>query len=95
MDHDKHANPGPPIDSRPGKLGGATCFAGTRTPIDLLFNHLAAGGSLDEFQRGYDWIPREHLTGVLQLAGQDLVRPHTLARLLGEQQPQRPRELSN
>ena len=93
MDH-KNAVTGPPIDSRPGKLGGATCFAGTRTPIDLLFNHLAAGGSLDEFQKGYDWIPREHLTSVLQLAGQDWVRPHTLARLMQEQQSERPQGLS-
>lgn len=72
------------VDSRPGKLGGETCFAGTRVPVSTLFNHLAAGGTLDAFCRGYDWIPRDHVVAVIRMAGQGLrpdaepPRPHLI-----------------
>ena len=60
------------VDSRPGKLGGETCFAGTRVPVSILFHHLAAGGTVDAFCRGYDWIPRDQVAAVIRLAGQRL-----------------------
>lgn len=60
------------VDSRPEKLGGETCFAGTRVPVSTLFNHLAAGGTLDAFCRGYDWIPRDQVVAVIRMAGQGL-----------------------
>ena len=33
----------------PDRLSGAPCFKGTRIPVQMLIDHLAAGFSLDEF----------------------------------------------
>ena len=37
------------IATDPDILGGQPVFAGTRVPIETLFDHLEAGVSLDEF----------------------------------------------
>lgn len=37
------------INKDPGILGGTPVFAGTRVPIRILFEHLEAGDSLDDF----------------------------------------------
>jgi uncharacterized protein (DUF433 family) len=41
--------PGVPIWVEPERLSGAPCFAGTRVPVESLFNHLESGLSLDEY----------------------------------------------
>jgi uncharacterized protein (DUF433 family) len=33
----------------PDRLSGAPCFRGTRIPVQMLIDHLAAGFALDEF----------------------------------------------
>ena len=42
----------PAVWRDPGRMGGQWCFAQTRLPIAYLFEHLADGGSLDDF---VDW----------------------------------------
>ena len=47
---------------------GAVVFAGTRVPIDALFEHLEAGDGLDEFLREYPAVTKEQAIGVLEMA---------------------------
>jgi uncharacterized protein (DUF433 family) len=60
----------------PDRVSGALCFRGTRVPVALLFEYLAAGDSLDEFLRGFPTVQREQAVGVLQWVAQRL---HELA----------------
>jgi uncharacterized protein (DUF433 family) len=51
-------------------MGGAACFSGTRVPVEMLFNLLAAGESVDDFLDGYPTVKREQVLAVLQQARQ-------------------------
>jgi uncharacterized protein (DUF433 family) len=53
----------------PDVLGGTPVFAGTRVPIRILFEYLAAGDTLDEFLDAFPSVKREHAAAVLGLAG--------------------------
>lgn len=71
---------GVPIDSRPGKLGGKTCIAGTRLPVTTLFSHLATGGTVASFAESYG-VSKDKVGNVLLFAGRDMVRdPHVVER---------------
>jgi uncharacterized protein (DUF433 family) len=60
------------VQSDPEILSGTAVFAGTRVPVRVLFEFLAAGDSLDKFLDAYPSVSREHATSVLEAAG-DLV----------------------
>ena len=47
---------------------GATVFAGTRVPVDTLFEYLEAGDTLDEFLRQFPTVTRRQAVGVLEQA---------------------------
>ncbi len=47
---------------------GATVFAGTRVPVDTLFEYLEAGDSLDEFLRQFPTVTRKQAVSVLEAA---------------------------
>ena len=57
-----------PIWSDPDRLGGRICFAGTRVPVDALFENLEAGMSLDEFLDEFEGVTREQAVAVLEFA---------------------------
>lgn len=59
---------------------GATVFAGTRVPVETLFDYLAAGETLDEFLRQFPTVTRAQAVGLLESAKASAV----LKRLLGE-----------
>ena len=59
--------------SDPEILGGALVFRGTRVPVRILFEFLAAGDSLDKFLDAYPSVSREQATVVLEAAGDLLV----------------------
>lgn len=52
----------------PEILGGTPVFAGTRVPVRVLFEHLAAGDSLDVFLSDFPSVSREMAVQVLQEA---------------------------
>ena len=56
------------LHSDPDILGGTPVFAGTRVPVDVLFDHLRAGDPLDEFLEGFPGVRREQAIAVLDLA---------------------------
>jgi uncharacterized protein (DUF433 family) len=61
-----------PIKVDPEIMGGTPCFAGTRVPIENLFDYLAHGHPLDEFLRQFPSVTREQALAVLELARRKL-----------------------
>ena len=53
----------------PDRLSGAPCFRGTRIPVQMLIDHLAAGFSLDEFLDTAPSLERSQAQRFLELAG--------------------------
>ncbi|GAB3731455.1 hypothetical protein GCM10027594_13400 [Hymenobacter agri] len=52
----------------PDILGGQPVFAGTRVPIETLFDHLEAGVSLDEFLDDFPSVSKAQAIGLLETA---------------------------
>jgi uncharacterized protein (DUF433 family) len=63
----------------PDIQSGAPVFAGTRVPIQNLFDYIEEGDSLDVFLRQFPSVTREHAVAVLERARAALV-PDALAR---------------
>ena len=53
------------VESQPEIQGGTAVFRGTRVPLRALFDHLAAGESVDDFLDGFRTVKREQVLGVL------------------------------
>lgn len=49
-------------------LGGQPVFAGTRVPVDTLFDHLEAGIPLDEFLDDFPTVTRVQAIALLYMA---------------------------
>ena len=49
-------------------LGGQPVFAGTRVPVESLFDHLEAGVSLDAFLDDFPSVTKEQAISLLDLA---------------------------
>lgn len=47
-------------------LGGTPVFAGTRVPVQTLFDYLEEGDSLDEFLDDFPSVSKEHAIKVLE-----------------------------
>ena len=47
-------------------LGGTPVFAGTRVPVQTLFDYLEGGDSLDEFLDDFPAVSREHAVRLLE-----------------------------
>ena len=47
-------------------LGGTPVFAGTRVPMQTLFDYIEEGESLDEFLDDFPAVSREHAVGVIE-----------------------------
>jgi uncharacterized protein (DUF433 family) len=58
----------PSVERRPGKVGGAWLFRGTRVPVKALFENLEAGARVDEFLEWFPGVAREQVEAVLQHA---------------------------
>jgi uncharacterized protein (DUF433 family) len=61
------------IHSDPEILNGTAVFRGTRVPVRILFEFLAAGDSLDKFLDAYPSVLPEQARSVLEVAGDLLV----------------------
>ena len=58
------------IQTSPDILGGIPCFAGTRVPVESLFDHIRAGYTVDYFLSQFPTVKREQVDAVLRLAEQ-------------------------
>jgi uncharacterized protein (DUF433 family) len=57
----------------PDILGGRPVFRGTRVPVDVLFENLADGLTLDEILESYPALDRADVLAVLDLARDRLI----------------------
>jgi uncharacterized protein (DUF433 family) len=53
------------VSRSPGVLSGTPVFAGTRVPVDTIFDYFAAGHSLDEFLDDFPTVTREQALDLL------------------------------
>jgi len=49
-------------------LGGQPVFAGTRVPVESLFDHLEAGISIDDFLDDFPTVSKEQAIALLEAA---------------------------
>lgn len=61
------------IVSTPDTLHGATRFRGTRIPVSIVLENLAAGVTVEELHAQYPTLPREAIPAALAYAA-DLAR---------------------
>ena len=59
-------------------LNGQPVFAGTRVPIETLFDHLESGISLDEFLDDFPSVSKEQAIALLEIAS-NLVNASAIA----------------
>ena len=57
------------FSSNPEVMGGRLVFRGTRIPVEVLFENLADGMSLDEILDAYPGLPRDSAVAAIELAG--------------------------
>lgn len=55
------------VSRDPEVMNGALVFAGTRVPVEILIQHLAAGDSLDKFLDDFPSVRREQAVGYLEM----------------------------
>lgn len=58
-----------PITRNPSVMGGRPVFRGTRVAVEVLFDNLADGVSLDEILEGYSTLDCGDVLAVLEMAG--------------------------
>jgi uncharacterized protein (DUF433 family) len=66
--------PGVPLRADPEVMGGRTVFAGTRVPVEVLFENLADGLTVDEIIDSYPTLRKEDVLAVLAEACRRLTR---------------------
>ena len=57
-----------PIRTDPEVMSGTPCFAGTRVPVQTLFDYLSGGHPLEEFLDDFPTVTREQALAVLKMA---------------------------
>lgn len=62
------------ITSDPDLMGGRRVFRGTRVPIEVLFENLADGLSLEEILDEYESLDRADVVRVLELTSAMMAR---------------------
>jgi uncharacterized protein (DUF433 family) len=55
------------VSRNPNVMNGALVFKGTRVPVQILIQHLAAGESLDDFLEGFPGVSREQAVAYLEM----------------------------
>jgi uncharacterized protein (DUF433 family) len=62
------------ISIHPQRVSGKPCFAGTRVPIQNLFDYLEGGETIEDFLEGFPGVTREQVVAVLEMAQQRLTQ---------------------
>lgn len=60
-------------------MHGTPCFAGTRIPVQTLFDFLETGETIDHFLAVYPYIPREQVMAFLHLSAESAIDELTCA----------------
>jgi uncharacterized protein (DUF433 family) len=62
------------VVSNPQIMSGMPCFAGTRVPVQTLFDYLEAGDPLEEFLDDFPTVSREQAISLLEGAKHALLK---------------------
>ena len=62
----------PVVESVPGKVSGAWVFKGTRLPLYVLFENLAAGATIHDFIEWFGGVGESEVKAVLEHVAQEL-----------------------
>ena len=54
------------VSANPEIMSGAPVFAGTRVPVQTLFDYLEAGDSIEEFLAGFPTVSRQQVVSFLE-----------------------------
>jgi len=65
------------VEIDPEKLSGTPVFAGTRVPIQNLFDYLEGGDTLEGLLEGFSPVTREQAIAVVEMAEAPLVKKVT------------------
>jgi uncharacterized protein (DUF433 family) len=55
------------VSRNPKVMNGALVFSGTRVPVEILIQHLAAGDSLEDILEGFPSVSREQAVAYLEM----------------------------
>lgn len=55
------------IQVNPNILGGTPVFKGTRVPIEVFFNHMEGGVTIEEFVRDFQSVTIEQCVQILEI----------------------------
>jgi uncharacterized protein (DUF433 family) len=72
-----------PISTAPDMLGGTPVFAGTRVPIQTLFDYLEGGESIDDFLDGFPSVSRDQVIAFLEMAKSRMIETTRLEDVIG------------
>ena len=61
------------VHSDPEILGGTPVFAGTRVPVQSLFDYIEGGETVDEFLHQFPSVKREQVIAALEMARDSLL----------------------
>ncbi|MBV9269154.1 MAG: DUF433 domain-containing protein [Acidobacteriaceae bacterium] len=64
----------PIVESIPGKVSGAWVLKGTRTPVQVLFENLQAGMSIEEVIEQFP-VTHEQIDGLMNFVARSLDKP--------------------
>jgi uncharacterized protein (DUF433 family) len=60
------------VESIPGKVSGAWLLRGTRMPVSVIFDNLAAGANIDDIMEWFEGLDREQVEAVIAFAARSL-----------------------
>ncbi len=63
----------PFVSVNPGRMHGEPCFAGTRVPVQTLFDYLEVEDGLSKFLAGFPNVSREVAVATIGLASRGLL----------------------
>jgi uncharacterized protein (DUF433 family) len=66
------------VESIPGKVSGAWVLRGTRMPVYIVFENLAAGANLDDIMEWFEGLDREQVKTVIEFAARSLDKAPSL-----------------
>lgn len=62
----------PVVESIPGKVSGAWVLRGTRMPVSVIFENLAAGANIDDILEWFEGLDRGQVAAVIEFAARSL-----------------------
>ena len=66
------------INIDPETMGGTPVFTGTRVPVQILFDYIKGGETLDEFLDNFPSVKKEYAMQVLEIASKTITTEKNL-----------------